>query len=378
MSPAAVPPLSDDFIPLSQVTRRPVRWFWPGRLAWGKLALLQGDAGLGKSLLTLHLAACLTTGRPLPDGSPVAEPAGVIIFNGEDTEEDTTAARLEALGADPGRVFIPGRSGDDAAEPLSFPSNVAVLERALARTQARLVVLDPVTAFLDRGVNCNSEASVRRALRPLAKLAQRYGCVVLLVLHLNKRGGRRALYRGLGSVAFAAVCRSAWLVAADPVEPGRRVLAQVKNNNADAQPSLVYALTCAGDGPPQVSWLGVSDLTAEQLLEARRPKAAAALQRDAACEALAALLAEGAKTSRQVWAMAEKEGISERTLRRARRALDVRSKRVYIEGRPVSYWLLPGQQLPPDVKADGIPDELEQWLRPLCEKYPSPSPIDEW
>jgi hypothetical protein len=360
------------------VTRRPVRWFWPGRLAWGKLALLQGDAGLGKSLLTLHLAACLTTGRPLPDGSAVVEPAGVIIFNAEDPEEDTTAARLEALGADPGRVFIPGRSGDDAAEPMSFPTHVAALERALARTQARLVVLDPVTAFLDRGVNCNSEVSVRRALRPLAKLAQRYGCVVLLVLHLNKQGGRRALYRGLGSVAFAAVCRSAWLVAADPAEPGRRVLAQVKNNNADAQPSLVYALTGAADGPPRVSWLGVSNLTAEQLLEARRPKAAAAPQRDAACEALAALLAEGAKTSHQVWAMAEKEGISQRTLRRARRALDVRSKRVYVEGRPVSYWLLPGRQLPPDVKPDGIPKGLEEWLRPLCEKYPSPSPIDEW
>src|SRR4029077_12398873 len=124
-----------------------------------------------------------------------------------------------------------------------------------------------------------------------------------------------------------------------------------------------------GDGPPRISWLGTSALTAEQLLDSRRVKPSP--ERDAACDALAAFLAEGPKTSRHVWVMAEREGISERTLRWAKAVLDVRTKRAWAEGRRLSYWLLPGQQLPPDVKTDSIPEGLRDWLVPLCEKYPS-------
>jgi AAA domain len=112
-----------------------------------------------------------------------------------------------------------------------------MLDEALAQSQARLLVLDPVMAFLEAGVVTSSDQGVRRALLPLAQLAEKHACAVLLVRHLNKQGGRRALYRGGGSIGLLAACRSGWLLAEDPQEARRRVLAQVKNNLAPP-PSL--------------------------------------------------------------------------------------------------------------------------------------------
>src|SRR5439155_15801283 len=118
--------------------------------------------------------------------------------------------------------------------------------------------LDPLTMFPDPGVCTHYEPSIRRALEPLARLAEARRCAVLFVRHLNKLGGGRALYRGAGSIGLVAVCRSAWLVAADPEAPARRVMAQVKNNLAPPQPSLAYEVRAADGAPPAVAWLGPS------------------------------------------------------------------------------------------------------------------------
>src|SRR5436190_11880851 len=127
---------------LSQRTARPLAWLWPGRLALGKLALLAGDPGLGKSLVSLDLCARLSTGQPFPDGSPTPERSGSIVLNSEDNVDDTLYPRLRAFGADSERVFIPERGGENEG-PLLFPADVDLLDESLARTGARLVVIDP-------------------------------------------------------------------------------------------------------------------------------------------------------------------------------------------------------------------------------------------
>src|SRR5262249_26655405 len=133
-------------------------------------------------------------------------------------------------------------------------------------TDARLAVIDPIMAFLDESVLCASDQSVRRALAPLMRLAEKHRCTLLMQRHLNKQGGSRALYRGLGSIAFVAACRFAMLVGRDPLVPGRCVLAQVRNSLAGPQPSLAYQITAADGGLPAVDWLGPSPCSADELL----------------------------------------------------------------------------------------------------------------
>src|SRR5262249_50270870 len=150
---------------------------------------------------------------------------------------DTIVPRLRRLGADLHRVFVWQRDRDDEDWPWRFPTHAARLDDALAHSDARLAVIDPIMAFLDDSVLSASDQSVRRALAPLMYLAEKHRCALLLQRHLNKQGGGRALYRGLGSIAFAAASRFVMLVGRDPTDPGRCVLAQVRNSLAGPQPS---------------------------------------------------------------------------------------------------------------------------------------------
>jgi hypothetical protein len=359
--------------PVSGLQARTLTWLWPGRLALGKLAILDGDPELGKSLLALDLCARLSTGRPWPDGSPGSGPAPALYLNGEDGDEDTVAPRLAALGGDPARVFVWEREAQDAAGLLRLPTQVTALDEALAQVRPRLVVLDPVVAFLDRTVLGASDQSVRRALWPLAVLAAKYDCVILLIRHLNKYAAAPAIYRGGGSIGFVAACRSAWLVAPDPGDAGRRVLAQVKNNLAPRQPSLAYRLDSQDTGPPLLTWLGTSPLTADQLLRGEAAAPAEACARDF----LLALLKDGPRTSDQVWAAAAQADVAERTLFRAKKEAGVRTERVHFGRGSLSYWLLPDQvapSAPPAMPAWREGMTVEEWVAKAEEVYPSARP----
>jgi hypothetical protein len=202
-------PLPDRDVPLearaiSQVAVQTIRWLWQNRLAFGKLAMLDGDPDKGKSLVTLDLCARLTTGRAFPDGCPGPGPANVIVLNAEDGAGDTIRPRLQALGADLDRVFILQRGEHASGAVLGLPSDIAVLEAALVRTGAKVVIVDPIVAFLDPAVQLGSDSSVRRALAPLLELAEKYQCVIILVRHLNKSGAHHSMYRGGGSIGFLA------------------------------------------------------------------------------------------------------------------------------------------------------------------------------
>jgi putative DNA primase/helicase len=355
--------------PVSQVQPRQVDWLWPGRLALGKLALLEGDPDLGKSFLALDLCARLSTNRPMPDGSPAPGPANSLYLFVEDGGDDTIRPRLARLGADMERIFIPKLQGDESAWAL--PRDLPKLRAVLAECRPRLVVFDPVLAFLDAKVQCYNEQSLRRLLTPLARLAEETHCAFLLLRHLNKAVAMRALYRGVASIAFTAACRSVWLAARLPGGEGRCVLAQQKNNLAARQPSLAYEVAAGPGSEPELRWHGEVDWSAARVLEHRRPRPAG--RRDEATAFLRSFLADTPKTSRQVWAAAAKLGLTESTLRRAAAKIPLTYHNVWLDDDRLTYWLLPGQTPPP---ADPATD-LEPWLAPLRERYPAASPLDE-
>ena len=354
----------------SDLDSRPLTWLWPGRMALGKLAILDGDPGLGKSLLALDLCARLSTCRPLPDGSPLSSPASSIIFNAEDAARDTIIPRLRALGADLSRVFI--LNLDDDPDLLGLPGQTTQLEDALATLDARLVVFDPVVSFLDASVADGSNQSVRRALLPLHLLAEKYRVVMLLIRHLNKRSSARSIYRGTGSIAFMGACRSGWLVGSDPADASRRVLAELKNNLADPQPSLAFSVAKREDGGSDLTWLGPCGLHADEMLAARPVVAAPGARRNARTF-LAEFLRDGPRSSRDIWSAALPLGLSQRTLFRARSELRIRVELVQEGTHRTNYWLLPDQRLPHEKEQ---PNAFDAWLDELRAEYPPSTPLD--
>jgi hypothetical protein len=367
---------SPRFRAASELSLRLVDWLWPGRLAVGQLAILEGDPGLGKSFLALDLCARLSTGRPWPDDAPAAAPAACVYLNGEDDEHATVGPRLRALGADLGRVFLLDRDDAEFASTLSLPTQVGALGQLVTQTRARLVVIDPVMHFLGPDVEVNTYAGARQALGPLTDLARRHACVVLLIRHLTKTEGGRALYRGLGSIGLLGVCRFAWLVAEEAEKPGRRVLAQVKNNLAPPQAALAFEVVQPADGSPALNWLGPVAATADELVRPVRRRGRPPVQRLNAMAFLKQELANGPRPVSEIWQRSVDLNMSSKTVYNASKDLAVRSEMVMEDNRRVTYWLLPGQALPGHDKPEEEMDVIERALKDMREKYPPKTPLE--
>ncbi|MDP8971755.1 MAG: AAA family ATPase [Actinomycetota bacterium] len=322
---------------LSEVVAEQIWWLWPGRVPLAKLTVLDGDPGNGKSAATMDFAARVTVGRPWPDGTP-CEAGGVVLLNAEDGLADTIRPRLEAAGADLDRVLALATVKDGDGERLvSIPEDLDVIRRGIERVGAKLVIVDPIMAFLSGDVNSHRDQDVRRALAPLAKLAEETGAAVVAVRHLNKASGGNALYRGGGSIGIVGAARSALLVAKDPHDEDRRVLAPLKNNLAKPAPSLAFVLTGAANGAVRVEWKGESHHGADDLLAAPvDPEERSAV--DEAAEFLHDVLGRGPVWSKQVKKEAREADISDATLRRAKAGLGVRSVK---EGDGSWSWTLP-------------------------------------
>jgi hypothetical protein len=254
---------------LSEVVPEPVRWLWEGRIALGKLNLVDGDPGTGKSAATTDLAARVSVGKPWPDGAP-CKAGGVVILSAEDGLADTIRPRFDAAGGDPLKVValstVPDAEGNE--RQIAIPDDLNVIEVAIERVGALLVVMDPLMAFLPGEVNSHRDQDVRRALAPTAKLAERTGAAIVVVRHLNKATGGNALYRGGGSIGIVGAARSGLLIAKHPEDDSRRVLASIKSNLAAPAPSLVFGLSSTEEGAVRVDWKGESILDAAALLSA--------------------------------------------------------------------------------------------------------------
>jgi hypothetical protein len=304
---------------LADVHPEPVAWLWPGRLARGKLTILEGRPDEGKTTLALDLAARVSTGAPMPGESERREPAGVVIVTAEDGLADTIRPRLEAAGAALNRILAPRPdevpSLDDAGR--------AWLRQACTQVGAALVILDPLVALMPGAVDAHRDQDVRRMLRPLRALAEECAVAVMALRHLRKAAGS-AKDAGGGSVGIGAAARVVMLAAPDPDDPERRILARVKGNLAPPWPSLAYRLVPA-EGTLRLKWLGETPHTADALLAATDADEPGAL--DAALELVRDVLRDGPVRSSELDAAARAAGISERTLRRARTRAGVRAER---------------------------------------------------
>ena len=328
-------------IVLSEVEPERVSWFWERRIPLGKLTVLDGDPGNGKSVLATDLVARLTVGRAFPNGQ-TCEVAGAIVLNAEDGVADTIRPRLDAAGDDPSRVLSLAtlKTEGGTERPVSIPEDVPLIEMGIERMGALLVVVDPLMAFLSGTSNAHKDQDVRRALAPLAKMAERTGAAVLLVRHLNKAVGGNPLYRDGGSIGIFGAARSGLLVGRHPENETLRVLAGQKSNLSAPPQSLAYRITEATNGAARIEYMGVTEAKAETLLSTPTdPEERSALE-----EAMAFLREE--LEGVPVMANAVKErarasGIKDRTLARAKSVLRIGSNK---EGDGGWSWHLLGRE----------------------------------
>lgn len=309
-------------VPLSDVAPESVQWLWPRYIPLGKLTIIEGDPGTGKSLVSLDLAARISTGREMPDGSP-CELGGVVLLNAEDGLADTVVPRLEGAGADRSRITAITGARDHSGERLpDLLNDITQIEMAIRQADAKLVVIDPLNAYLPDTINSWSDHQIRRVLAPLAKMAERTGAAVLVIRHLNKAVGGNPIYRGGGSIGVIAAARAAFLIAPEPHDESTQILAPVKFNLGLHPPSLGFCLRQTANDQTQVEWQGEVAYTAAQLHAQWLPQKTSALDRAVAF--LEDFLINGPVSADEVKARAAEADITERTLERAKKAVGVK------------------------------------------------------
>lgn len=336
---------------VADVASKPIEWLWPQVFALGKHSTIAGDPGLGKSQVSIALAALVSTGGILPDGSRA--PLGDVVFiTAEDDVADTIRPRLEAAGADLRRVHVidgvPATTpnGQEGVRGFDLTSDVHRLAELLERLpETRLIVIDPVSAFLG-GTDSHKAAEVRAAMGAISKLAEVRRVALLSINHLNKGGGGgSALSRVSGSGAFTAHPRAAYLVTRDKDDQELRTMAPIKNNIGDDTTAYffkVISVTVAGDiETSRVEWQERTEqLSADEALEQKSPKSGGA-EVLRATDYVRDALAFGAKPAREMEAGAKAAGISAATLRRARAALRVVASKETGKSNGAWVWALP-------------------------------------
>ena len=355
-------------VKLSDVQPEKVSWLWRGRIPLGKVTILDGDPGLGKSTLLLDIAARVTIGQPMPGEVNKGEPRDVVLISYEDGLADTIRPRLEAAGGDPSKVHVIKGvpCGDGTTRLPTLPDDIPAIEAKVREKKAALLIVDPLMAALSGRVDSAKDHNIRRALAPLAAMAEKLGAAVVAVRHLNKGGvtsGPTALYRGGGSIGINGAARSVLLVGKDPDDPNARILASVKMNLACAPASLKFTLVPAAINPEvaRVDWQGESERTADELVQQQMMESREERSKvEEAKEFLRDILGGGPRLATHVLAEAKEAGIATPTLRRAKYDLGVVVKKSKLENHPWT-WELPAAP-PPPVGDDHL-DHLDH-LRP--------------
>jgi archaellum biogenesis ATPase FlaH len=352
-------------VQLSTVEAKEVSWLWHPYIPFGKLTLLEGDPSAGKTFLSLALCASITKGWSFlsQGGSPLRENSeahNVVYLTAEDGLDDTIKPRFDSMGGDSSRLYaltgfsLTDKSGKEHNDLAVSLADVDVLREMLEQLHPKLVVIDPIQAYLGAGVDMHRANEVRPLLSGLAKLAEEFQCAFILIRHLGKSSKTKAMYSGLGSIDFAAAARSVLLAGE---HDGSKVMAHVKSSLAPTGKSMSYSI----GGESGFTWDGVSTLTAEDIRafepEVESKDASGSL--DEAKDWLQSQLVEGALPSKTLISYARNEGISKATLERAKKELSVKSRRQSKgnEGAGTWLWYLEGyEQLatPSNSKADDV------------------------
>ena len=307
-----------EIIRMSEVGTQAVEWLWEPYIPFGKVTIVQGNPGEGKTTFALRLAAACTTGGTLPGMKPLP-PFQVIYQTAEDGLGDTVKPRLIEAKADLDRVLVI----DEAKRELTLSDER--IEKAITQNGARLIILDPIQAYMGEKTDMNRANEVRPIFRRLAEVAERTGCAVILIGHLNKAAGGQSAYRGLGSIDFRAAARSVLLIGRVKREPNVRVIVHDKSSLAPEGKPVAFCL----DPETGFSWIGEYDITADELLSGAGGNNATKTEQ--AERLILDLLADGKElASEDIEKAATEAGISARTVRAAKRNLDGRitSKRI--------------------------------------------------
>ena len=314
-------------IRMSDVELTPVKWLWKPYLPFGKLSVLQGNPGEGKTYFAMHLAAACTNGKLLPNMERM-EPFNVIYQTAEDGLGDTVKPRLIEAGADLDRVLVI----DDSEVQLTLSDER--IEKAIIENNAKLVIIDPIQAYLGADVDMNRANEVRPIFMRLGQVAQRTGCAILLIGHLNKAAGMQSLQRGLGSIDIAAAVRSVMFIGKLKHDPTMRILTHEKSSLAPPGASLAFSLGDEGG----FRWVGEYDITADEMLSGIEPQRETKTQQ--AKDLICALLAGGKQVlSEDIDKAALERGIPGRTVRDAKRELGDALKSKIVEGRKKVFWM---------------------------------------
>ena len=330
---------------LADVVPEQVSWLWPRRIPNGKVTILSGDPGLGKSFLSLDIAARVSLGGPWPDDGTATQ-GDVLIVSAEDGLADTIRPRLDLLGADTSRIHAIGitlREGEKEVG-LSLADHLVQIEAAVIQHRAILLIIDPLLAFTGRRTDTYKTSEVRPLLAAIASMAERTGCAILAIMHLNKRTGEgSAIYRISASLDFAAAARSVLLVGMLPNDLKKRALVSVKSNLSAPPEAISFHFTEDGC----FAWGGVVDVTVQALLAPPQRGDEEASVRDEPKAFLREVLASGPLEEKTVRKEANEKEISKRTLDRAKAELEVKSYRLSESGKRGAgrwYWQLPEDQ----------------------------------
>lgn len=311
-------------INMEQVEVEKIDWLLYPFIPFGKVAIVQGDPGEGKTTMVLQIIAKLTKGEAvLPSGSDEPaleaktvdlEPVNVIYQTAEDGLGDTIKPRLLSAGADCSRVMVI----DDNDQALTMMD--ARLEEAIIKTKARLVVLDPIQGFLGAAVDMHRANEIRPLMKRVAVLAEKYHCAIILIGHMNKNSNGKSSYRGLGSIDFQAAARSVLIVGRIKDEPEIRVVCHVKSSLAPEGKSIAFRL----DKDTGFEWIGEYDISADDLLSGdnRGQKI------HEAKEFLKEILVSGSVAQTKVAEEAESRGIKKKTLWNAKKELEIESVKI--------------------------------------------------
>ena len=320
-------------INMEQVEIEKIDWLLYPFIPFGKVTIVQGDPGEGKTTMVLQIIAKLTKGEAvLPSGSDepalegktmALEPVNVIYQTAEDGLGDTIKPRLLSAGADCSRVMVI----DDNNQALTMMD--ARLEEAIIKTKVRLVVLDPIQGFLGAAVDMHRANEIRPLMKRIAVLAEKYHCAIILIGHMNKNSNGKSSYRGLGSIDFQAAARSVLIVGRIKDEPEIRVVCHVKSSLAPEGKSIAFRL----DKDTGFEWIGEYDISADDLLSGdnRGQKI------HAAKEFLKEILASGSVAQTKVAEEAESRRIKKKTLWNAKKELEIDSVKIGNQW----FWMLP-------------------------------------